>query len=211
MFRQPHSTVAVNPQRDGRAVATAIAELAEAHDYVRDARCDPWQFAVEISRLLELGLTYIDLRWLVEKGYAAHAREVTRSRDRDRKFTLSVNTTFSPDTRFVLTDAGLELAGGDRPQPTLIRLTPRPTSMPAASMPPVSAVSGALDTPTWDSNLGVLCFAGRIVKRFSRARGTKRSSSARSRKKVGRVASTTPSRLRATSIQSDACTIRSSG
>ena len=42
----------------------------------------PWK-----SRgLQELGLRFSDLRWLVEKGYAVHAREVTRSADQDRKF-----------------------------------------------------------------------------------------------------------------------------
>ena len=105
----------LSSKRDSRAVGTAIAELAEAHDYARDARCDPWQFAVEISRLQELGLAFSDLRWLVEKGYAVHAREVTRSVDRDRMFALGVNTTFSSDTRFMLTDAGLDLADGNRP------------------------------------------------------------------------------------------------
>ncbi len=164
MVGQQRSTVVLNSQRDSRAVGTAIAELAEAHDYARDARCDPWQFAVEIARLQELGLTYSDLRWLVEKGYAVHAREVTRSADQDRKFALGVNTIFSPDTRFVLTDAGLDLAGGDRPEPTLIRLTPQPSSMP-----PMPVVSAAPNTPNWDGNMGVLYFAGRIVKRFSRA------------------------------------------
>ena len=79
MVRQPCPRVEFELQRGHRAVGTAIAELAEAHDYARDAECDPWQFAVEISRFRELGLTYSDLRWLVEKGYAAHAREVTRS------------------------------------------------------------------------------------------------------------------------------------
>ena len=71
----------IEPDRDSRAAGTAIAELVEAHDYARDAECDPWQFAVEISRLQELGLTYSDLRWLVEKGYAVHEHEVTRSAD----------------------------------------------------------------------------------------------------------------------------------
>ncbi len=164
MVRQLRPTVALNPHRDSRAAGTAIAELVEAHDYARDAECDPWQFAVEISRLQELGLTYSDLRWLVEKGYAVHAHEVTRSADPDRKFARGINTRFSPDTRFLLTDAGLALAGGNPSEPTLIRLTPQP-----GSMPPAPAVSGTPDAPKWNSNVGVLSFAGRIVKRFPRA------------------------------------------
>ena len=64
----------------------------------------------------------------------------------------------------MLTDAGLYLASGNRPEPALIHFAPQ-----SASMPPASAVSEASDTPNWDSNAGVLYFAGRIVKRFPRA------------------------------------------
>ena len=164
MIVQHHPTVASTLQHDPLSIGKAIAELAEAHDYARDALRDPWQFAVEISRLAGLGLTHSDLRWLVEKGYAVHAREVTQPGDRNRKFALGANTTFAPDSRFILTDAGLFLAGGNRPEPTLIRLTPKPSSMPAAR-----AASGASDRPHWNSNTGVLYFGDRIVKRYPRA------------------------------------------
>ena len=163
MIVQHHPTVASTLQHDPLSIGKAIAELAEAHDYARDALRDPWQFAVEISRLAGLGLTHSDLRWLLEKGYAVHAREVTQPGDRNRKFALGANTTFAPDSRFILTDAGLFLAGGNRPEPTLIRLTPKPSSMPAAR-----AASGASDRPHWNSNTGVLYFGDRIVKRYPR-------------------------------------------
>ena len=90
--------------------------------------------------------------------------EVTRSADPDRKFARGINTRFSPDTRFLLTDAGRALAGGNPSEPTLIRLTPQP-----GSMPPAPAVSGTPDAPKWNSNVGVLSFGARIVKRFPRA------------------------------------------
>ena len=153
MVRQLRPMVALNPHRDSRAAGTAIAELVEAHDYARDADCDPWQFAVEISRLQELGLTYSDLRWLVERATRS-MHEVTRSADPDRKFARGINTRFSPDTRFLLTDAGRCLAGGNPSEPTLIRLTPQP-----GSMTPAPAVSGTPDAPKWNSNVGVLSFA----------------------------------------------------
>ncbi len=76
--RQRWETVVANLPR---GMKTAIVELAIAHDYACDVECDPWQFAVEISRLMELGLTASDLRWLVEKGYVTHAREVTQPSD----------------------------------------------------------------------------------------------------------------------------------
>jgi hypothetical protein len=136
----------------------AITELAIAHDYACDAECDPWQFAVEISRLADLGLTPSDLRWLVEKGYATHAREITEPGDAERKFAPGSNTAFSPDTRFLLTDAGLQLAGGMRAAPTLLRFpsSAAPLEIEAASK------------PRWDTDDGTLYFGRRIVKRFKR-------------------------------------------
>ena len=141
------------------AVEAAIAELAMAYDYARDATCDPWQFAVEISRLSELGVTVSDLRWLVEKGYVTHANEVTQPGDTVRKFAPGSNTAFSPGTRFLLTEAGLYLAGSTRAAPTLLRFTSREAVAEA------EAASG----PRWDGNAGVLYFGEDVVKRFPRA------------------------------------------
>ncbi len=140
------------------AVGAAIAELAVAHDYARDAGCDPWQFAVEISRLADLGLTNSDLRWLVEKGYATHAREITEPGDPTRKFVAGSNTAFARDARFLLTDAGLYLAGGNRAMPMLLRIADHASPMETASA----------GMPHWDSNDGTLHFCGHVVKRIRR-------------------------------------------
>ena len=130
-----------------------------AHDYARNASCEPWQFAVEISRLSGLGLTVSDLRWLVEKGYVTHAREVTQHGDLARKFASSTNTAFSPSTRFLLTDAGLYLAGNNRSAPTLLRFTRRDAA----------EESKAAGVPHWDGKEGVLYFGQQVVKRYARA------------------------------------------
>ncbi len=138
-------------------VESALAELAIAHDYARDAERDAWQFAVEISRLQELGLTGSDLRWLVEKGYAAHAREITQAGDTDRRFALAVNTAFSTETRFLLTDSGLALAARCGAVPTLLRICDSDSSKAAARC-----------TPRWHGSDGTLYWGSRIVKRFTR-------------------------------------------
>jgi hypothetical protein len=144
-------------------VEAAIAELAMAHDYARNASCEPWQFAVEISRLSELGLTVSDLRWLVEMGYAAHAREVTQPGDVVRKFAPCTNTAFSPSTRFLLTDAGLDLVGDNRSTPTLLKFAPRAETRDAGEG------TAAASMPRWDGKASVLYFGRQVVKRYSRA------------------------------------------
>jgi hypothetical protein len=138
-------------------VEFALGELAVAHDYARDAQRDTWQFAVEISRLMELGLTGSDLRWLVEKGYAMHAREITEQGDSDRRFAVGINTAFSTETRFLLTDAGLSWASEYGAAPTLLRF------------------SGSGETkgkgeciPRWQGGECTLFFGSQIVKRFTR-------------------------------------------
>ena len=41
---------------------------------------------MEIERLLALGMTTSDLRWLVKRGYLSHSREITLSEDAERRF-----------------------------------------------------------------------------------------------------------------------------
>jgi hypothetical protein len=139
-------------------VAAALAELAIARDYARDAGCDPWEFAVELSRLTELGLTRSDLRWLVEKGYAAHAREVTREGDPARRFVSVGNTEFSPATRFLLTDAGMHLAGSSSAAPIFLRIADRFKA----------ARSESATAPRWDVNDSILYFGDQVIKRYPR-------------------------------------------
>ena len=90
-------------------VQRAVVQLAEAHDYARDTEAEPWQFAVEIESLMALGATVGDLNLLVHRGYAEHAREVTRLSDTSRRFTPPRGLGFAKRTCFVLTEAGLRL------------------------------------------------------------------------------------------------------
>ena len=152
--RQRWETVVANLPR---GMKTAIVELAIAHDYACDVECDPWQFAVEISRLMELGLTASDLRWLVEKGYVTHAREVTQPSDLVRRFAPAENTAFSQEARFLLTDAGLSFAGSISPGPTLLRFRDR-----------VAQRSEAACMPRWERKSGTLYVGQQVVKRFMR-------------------------------------------
>jgi len=136
----------------------AIVELAVARDYARNVPCDPWQFAVEISRLTALGLTVSDLRWLVEKRYVAHACEVTQPDDLVRKFAPARNTAFTKETCCLLTDSGLFFAGVADASPRLLRLADR-----SAAMPPEAAAA-----PRWDERDRILYLGEQCVKRYGR-------------------------------------------
>jgi hypothetical protein len=141
----------------------AMGELAVAHEYARNLDCDPWQFAVEISRMKDLGLTASDLRWLSAKGFVSYAREVTEPGDLARRFTPGCNTAFFPDTRFLLTDSGQSLVG------TLA--VAEGCAAPMLHLFCDPAPSGQDDSecvPRWDMNAGTLYLGDQIVKRFKR-------------------------------------------
>lgn len=165
-FGQLESTMVIQQkQLVGRRAANlsteasaAIVELAIADDYARNVQCDPWQFAVEFSRLAVLGLTASDLRWLVEKRYVVHAREVTQPDDLSRKFAPARNTAFTKETCCLLTDSGLLFAGVADSGPMLLRLADR-----AGVMQPAVDVR-----PRWDRRDRVLYLGEQSVKRYGR-------------------------------------------
>ena len=88
----------------------ALAHFAKARDYARDVQCDPWEFAIEIERLVSLGVTTSDLRWLVKKGYIEHACEVTRPNDAARRFERRQNLAFTAESCFLLADTAPSFA-----------------------------------------------------------------------------------------------------
>jgi len=180
--------------RDGLvpSVRAALALLAKAHAYSRDVNCNPWEFAVEIARLLALGATACDLRWLVDKGCIHHAREVTVANDTYRRFEPARNLAFSPQTCFIATDAGLWLAGDEwgtvpilaspsvypradggeakmRLAPLPVRFVRRDGDCP--SFCALREAGGKIGTvpvnmPHWDGVRRVLTVGGRVVKRY---------------------------------------------
>ena len=65
---------------------SALAILLAAFDYAQDSRADRWQFAVELPDLLARGATLPDLRWLLLRDFAEHAKETTTPGDPSRSF-----------------------------------------------------------------------------------------------------------------------------
>jgi hypothetical protein len=90
-----------------RCLHEALAILMRAANYARDLHRDVWDFAVELTELQSAGLTSSDLRWLVCKGYAEHAVEITPAGQQHRRFRQGNRLSFDERTCVVLTDAGL--------------------------------------------------------------------------------------------------------
>ena len=145
------------------SLRSVLVQLAHADACARDAQCSPWEFAVEIESLTAEGLTTSDLRWLVRKGYVEHAQEVTRARDKARRFQSCCNLAFAPRTCFVATEAGLRLAALEGPQPPSFP----PDDPPARQREkPQGHGHRATCVPMWDRDRRVLRLEGCVVKQF---------------------------------------------
>jgi hypothetical protein len=86
--------------------------LLQAHRYAQDAGSDEWDFALEINRLYESGMTINELRWLVAKQLVRHGRETTVDGDSHRSFQPHCGLNFTTETCLILTPAGVEFTEG---------------------------------------------------------------------------------------------------
>src|SRR5262245_19890734 len=83
-----------------------LALLLTAFDYAQDSQADSWQFAMEFADIVSSGATLADIRWLIHRGFAEHARETTIPGDETRTFRRLSLATFPPDGSLVLTPFG---------------------------------------------------------------------------------------------------------
>ncbi|MBN1395938.1 MAG: hypothetical protein JW959_13030 [Pirellulales bacterium] len=151
--RQPETTDRLSRLQAG------IAQLADARVYADDRQCDPWEFAVALEDLVARGLTVSDLRWLVSKGYAEHAGEVTGPQDASRRFLRGRNLSFPHRTCVVLTDKGVSFATAV----TGKRITLSKFKLVHGDEP---APSPSNATPRWDAQRRELRVGRRVAKRF---------------------------------------------
>jgi hypothetical protein len=146
-------------------IHSALALLMDAATCAQDVGAELWQFSVEIAALLRSGLTTNECRWLVAKGLAKHACEMTTP-DADRRvFQPCTNLALPKRTCFVITDRGITCAT------ELLRSQPkRHTPEPQHSIAQLRHVSGNGEshtvTPTWDSDRQQLRVGRVIVKEF---------------------------------------------
>ncbi|WP_404305666.1 hypothetical protein [Neorhodopirellula lusitana] len=138
--REPSSSIAI-PEK----LNEGLEALQEAFKYAHDVGSEPWEFAVSMLRLEQLGFNPSDIRWLTLKGLAEHAREVTVQGDDGRQFRPTGNLSFCEQTCVVLTEAGAAIL--DRTTATI-------------------AAPAQCYHPDWDGDARRLCFNGTLVKVF---------------------------------------------
>jgi hypothetical protein len=139
-----------------RAQHEALTHLRVAAEYARDLRIHVWQFAVSRAELVTRGIMDSDLRWLISKGYLAHAIERTCLGATQRAFRRIANLQILARSCFVLTEDGERLALA------LNRFPIRADRAVAVADTPASV--GKTEVPIWDQASHTLYFRGRVVK-----------------------------------------------
>ena len=137
-------------------VQKALTHLHRAHEFAVDVQLDIWQFAEPLRNFAAMGVQEPALRWLVVKGYAEHAHELTTFSEADRRFRPSPNLSFTPKTCFVITEAGAEVLQG-KPEEALL-------TAPILTFPTLAAVVAPM--PRWDARMRTLYLGDQTVKRF---------------------------------------------
>jgi hypothetical protein len=169
--------------------------MIQAFEYADELERDVWDFAVEVSALKSTGFSFNFLRWLVCKGYAQLAREVTASSDTTRSFQRQHkdNLALRKRTCVVLTDLGIAFVRkfvvqiemdtemSLRRNGNPLRLTDGTNGHDSANGHEsdnghestngeldrlAAAASDCKSTPTWDSDRQELRVGDRIVKEF---------------------------------------------
>jgi hypothetical protein len=91
-------------------LCAAISLLRQACQLAESAACDAWDFAIELDELRRLGVTIGEVRWLMARGLALQAGELTTSGDGRRRFDAASPLSVRSNSCFVITDAGLTMA-----------------------------------------------------------------------------------------------------
>jgi hypothetical protein len=156
----------------------ALGLLQQAHRFAQDVGADVWDFALEINRLFETGLTISDLRWLVAKGFAEHGQELSVYGGPHRSFRRGDGFFFDQTTCVILTPIGAAFVDHI---PTAPILSPR--SVPLIEAASTDGESSVLENgsptgneleqttalalkPRWAFTLRELSLDGLMVKRF---------------------------------------------
>ena len=137
-------------------IREALTLLWEAHRFARDCETDEWQFAIELSTLRQLRLTRNDLRWLLSKGLAKAAFEITVRGESERVFRHDVALPFSRRACFILTERG---------RATAERSVKGNELFSRESFDKLHVRSRQC-TPSWDSDRQTLRVGGLLVKQF---------------------------------------------
>lgn len=150
---------------------TALDHLRQAYLCAQDTGADLWDFALEIGRLFDAGLSISELRWLVAKRFVQHGQESSVYGGPHRLFRRGAGFFFDDATCVVLTPSG-------------VAFIEQVLCQPGVSLPPVAAGESALPEqacmalnrpngiihvgikPCWNPTRRELSLFGTVVKRF---------------------------------------------
>lgn len=133
--------------------------LLDAYRYSEELDCDVWEFALEWPFLEKAGLTINQLRWLVIKGLADHARDVTGRNDKSRRFRRGGPLLSHKRTCLVLTARGAAEVPDILQNGVALSADARPAESSSQSVTPSVC-------PIWDCERQELRFGDLLVKRF---------------------------------------------
>jgi len=142
----------------------AFSLMLTAHEYASCIDSNIWDFAVSIKELHGCGLSENDLRLLIRLQCVEHAKESATINSADREFLPTTLFTFSNCSCFVLTPVGIRVA----------ELHCRTAKSNQLRSPhevcgfSISKEDSHTFVPVWNTDLRLLCFRGKVVKRFAR-------------------------------------------
>lgn len=139
---------------------SALQYLLEAHECAHELGRSMWDFAVEIDVLRRGGMSNSDFRWLICKGFAEQARELSVLGEEARAFRRNNSLTFHRKTCFMLTDSGVMFVRNALSQPVSTEDIVR-----ARLGLESNGVNGVL-LPHWDRDRQELRFGHLIVKQY---------------------------------------------
>ncbi len=139
-------------------ITWVLRKLSRAYQFSVDCDRSRWDFAVEISEVLALGVTSDELRWLMGKGLIQQANEITPGNGVGRAFEAAGGFTISDASCFVATNAGLQVAeelAAAHGDDFLVLPINEPVSSTLVEL-----------LPTWDDQRNELRLGSVLVKRF---------------------------------------------
>ncbi len=132
--------------------------LGEAWLVARAQGQDVWQFAVEIVQLLDLGLSYTDIRCLLCWDYLEHAQERTTARASQRIFQPLKALVLLERTCFVLTAKGREILSESHAE--------MEEAVDASTAESTAALRSVPKAPHWNAQMRQLWWGKHLVKEF---------------------------------------------
>lgn len=144
------------------ALRSGLALLLDADDAAHAVGAAPWEFALELSVLVDAGLSVTQLRWLISKGFLEHGIE-RLPRGRAKRSVHRVKwLKLTKKSCFVLSTSGIEYGrsicrrlhqGEHRSDDYESNGNGRGETTPG-------------ETPVWDRKTGRLTFRGQVVMEF---------------------------------------------